>query len=92
MGAAISLGRGPRLFVAQARYAISPCCPTGGLRTLSQLWPAAELQPLSTAANQISTSYATCQTWLAGRQRRASAQPSFQQFATQEGPAHCGYS
>lgn len=57
--------------------------------SLTQLCPAAELQPPLTAANQISTSYATRQTWLIGRQLRAAAQPSFQQFATQEGPAHC---
>lgn len=57
--------------------------------SLAQLCPAGELQPPSTAANQISTSYATCQTWLVGLQLRASAQPSFQQFVAQEGPADC---
>lgn len=35
MSTAISTGSSPRLLVAQARYAISPCCPTGGPQTLS---------------------------------------------------------
>lgn len=35
MSTAISPGSSPRLLVAQARYAISPCCPTGGPQTLS---------------------------------------------------------
>lgn len=35
MSTAISPDCSPRLLVAQARYAISPCCPTGGPQTLS---------------------------------------------------------
>lgn len=35
MSTTISPGSSPRLLVAQARYAISPCCPTGGPQTLS---------------------------------------------------------
>lgn len=35
MSTAISHGSSPRLLVAQARYAISPCCPTRGPQTLS---------------------------------------------------------